>query len=75
MGEDIKIIGLEIENNGTLVQIDFKGTEANGRIFVPMRDILKALNNYLYTQDELSMEKMGFEKIDKDAPVYGLLRD
>lgn len=62
MGEDIKIKDVQIENDGTLLQIDCDA----GRLFVKMRDVYKALNNYAYLKHDQTMLKMGFEPEDPD---------
>lgn len=69
MGEEIKIQDVQIENDGTLLQIDCD----KGRLFVNMRDVYKALNNYAQVRHEKTLLKMGFKKEDKGAPVEGLI--
>lgn len=65
MGEEIKIIDVQVENGGTLIQVDIdlnysRGTE---RLFINIKDIFKALNNYLYTKEDDNLKAMGFEKL------------
>lgn len=66
MGEEIKIIKVEAENDGTLIQVDFVSSKEQGRLFIEVRDIFKALNNYAYLQHDKTMLQMGFEIIDPD---------
>jgi len=73
MGEEIKIIDVQAENYGTLIQVDFKSSTEQGRLFIPTRDIYKALNNFAVRLEEAEMIKMGAEKIDPNAPPYGLI--
>lgn len=73
MGEEIKIIDIQSENNGTLIQVDFKSSVEQGRLFIPIRDIFKALNNYLYLDEEKDMLAMGMEKIDPQIPNINLI--
>ena len=63
MGEQIEIVKIEAENNGTLVQVDFKSSREQGRLFIEVRDIFRVLNNYLHETADKEMEKQGFEKI------------
>jgi hypothetical protein len=58
MGPEIKIIALAVENDGTLLQVD----TGQGRMFIPMRDIYKELNNYAQRNHEARLIEMGFEK-------------
>lgn len=69
MGEEIKITDVQVENQGTLIQVDTD----KGRLFVPTRAIFKALNNYHVRANEQALIEMGFEKIDHDAPLEGLI--
>lgn len=69
MGEEIKILAVQAENYGNLIQVD---TE-KGRLFIPTRDIFKALNNYLINLEGAELKKMGFEQIDPTAPLHGLI--
>ena len=64
MGEEIKIIEVRAENNGTLIQIDC----SKGRLFVEVADIFMALNNQAYRVHDEWCTKNGMEKIDPDAP-------
>lgn len=69
MGEEIKVQAVEAVNGATAIQIDCD----KGRLFVSTRDILKAINNYLYEREDAELEKMGFEKIDPAAPNQNLI--
>ncbi len=62
MGEDINIKAVEAENNGTLIQVDTD----KGRMFIEIRDIFRALNNYLYLQHDEALKTMGFELEDPE---------
>lgn len=73
MGEETKVLDVQAENNGTLIQIDVENSRGTDRIFVETFQILKALNNYLYTRNEQEIIKSGAEKLDSSSPVYGLL--
>lgn len=64
MGEEIKVTAVEVENDGTLIQIDC----SKGRLFVEVADIFIALNNYAYRKHDQECIKIGMEKIDSDAP-------
>lgn len=73
MGEDFKIKAVEIVNCGTSLQVDFRGETTGGRMFIPMRDVYKALNNEAqYAFEEMCLD-MGMEKIDPSAPPEGLI--
>lgn len=69
MGEEIKIGNVRAENGGTVIQIDCDA----GRLFVPTRAILKALNNYLQIAEENRLVAQGWEKIDPNAPPADLI--
>jgi len=74
MGENFEIKAVESVNEGTLIQIDFKGETTGGRMFLPIRDVFKALNNYLQTAHEHALvHTYGFTKEDPDAPVANLI--
>lgn len=73
MGESFDILRVDAANNGTLLQIDFRGETTQGRMFVPMRDVFKALNNYLQCANERDMIATGWEKIDPASPPHGLI--
>lgn len=69
MGEEIKVIKVEAENDGTLIQVDFKTSTEQGRLFIEVRDIYKALNNYAYLKHDKTMLDMGFELEDPENYV------
>lgn len=70
MGDLIKIESVEIENNGTLIQIDTD----KGRLFIDTNSILMKLNNFLYQENERALLEAGFEKIKgKENEVGGEL--
>jgi len=73
MGEHFEIKAIEAIDCGALIQVDFRGETTGGRMFIPIRDVLKALNNRIMTDYEEGMKEMGMEKIDPDAPVSGLI--
>jgi hypothetical protein len=73
MGEHFEIQKVEAEMCGTLIQVDFKGDTTQGRMFIPTRDIFKALNNYMQYDFEARMKEMGMEKINPKAPPEGLI--
>lgn len=73
MGEHFDIKAVEAIDCGALIQVDFRGETTGGRMFIPIRDIFKALNNRIQTDYEEGMVAMGFEKIDPDAPVQNLI--
>lgn len=66
MGEEVKIIDVQAENGGTLIQVDFEVGGKKDRMFIEIAVIFKALNNYLYEQHDSVMLKMGMELIDPD---------
>ena len=73
MGENFEIRAVEAVDCGALIQVDFRGETTGGRMFIPIRDVLKALNNRIMTDYEEGMKEMGFEKEDPNAPVSGLI--
>lgn len=73
MGEHFEIKAVEAVDCGALIQVDFRGDTTGGRMFIPIRDVLKALNNRIMTDYEEGMIAMGFEKEDPKAPVSGLI--
>jgi len=73
MGEETKVLDVQAENNGTLIQIDVENSRGKDRIFIDTFKILKAINNYLYILEEQEIIKSGAEKLDPNSPVYGLL--
>lgn len=66
MGEEVKVLNVDIENNGTLLEIDFKVGDKKDRMFVEMREVYKALNNYAYANHEKAMLAMGYELEDPE---------
>lgn len=64
MGEEIKIIRVEAENGGTLIQVDISYSKGNERLFIEVKDIFKALNNYLYESYDKALLNQGFELED-----------
>jgi hypothetical protein len=66
MGEEVKVLSVDIENDGTLLQVDFKVGDKKDRMFVSMRDVYKALNNYAYAKHEQTMLANGFELEDPE---------
>lgn len=73
MGENFEIKAIEAIDCGALIQVDFRGETTGGRMFIPIRDVLKALNNRIMTDYEEGMKAMGMEKEDPNAPVFGLI--
>lgn len=74
MGESFDIQKIEMANGNTLVQVDFRGETTGGRMFIPLRDILKALNNEIQTDwERVEIEYYGMQKEDPNAPVFGLI--
>lgn len=66
MGKEIKIIDVQAENGGTLIQVDFATEDSSARMFIPIKDILRALNNYLQLAQDDVMLKQGFELEDPE---------
>jgi hypothetical protein len=66
MGEEVKIIAVQAENDGTLIQVDFYVNGRGDRMFLPIRDVFKALNNYAYLKLDKTMLDMGFELEDPE---------
>lgn len=64
MGEEIKIVDVQAENYGTLIQVDIKSSKGSDRLFIETRQIFKALNNYLYLVYDKRLLEMGAELID-----------
>ena len=64
MGEAIKIIDVQAENDATLIQVDFEVGGKRGRMFIEVRQIYRALNNYAYLKHDKTMLEMGAELID-----------
>lgn len=73
MGEHFEIKAVEAIDCGALIQVDFRGETTGGRMFIPIRDIFKALNNRIMTDYEEGLVEMGFKKDDTNAPVHGLI--
>jgi hypothetical protein len=74
MGPEVKIIAVEAENCATVIQVDFEADGKKDRMFVPTRDIFKAINNYLQRRHEHDLVNIyGFAKEDPDTPVAGLI--
>lgn len=69
MGEEIKVFDVQAENGGTIIQIDTD----KGRLFVETYKVMLALNNYIYAAHDKSLQDQGFERIDPNAPPFGLL--
>jgi len=66
MGEEVKILRVEAENGGTLIQVDFETRGIKDRMFISTSEILKALNNYLYERQDKEMIANGAELIDPE---------
>lgn len=62
MGDNIIIQDVQIENDGTLLQVDTD----KGRMFIEMKLVYKALNNYAYLKYDESLKSMGFELEDPE---------
>lgn len=62
MGEEIIIKDVQVENQGTLLQVDTD----KGRLFIKMRDVYKALNNHAYLLNDEYMLSNGWELEDPD---------
>lgn len=67
MGEEVKVIAVEIENGATLIQVDFEVGGKKDRMFIETSSILKALNNFIYKSYDKEIEKMGFELEDHET--------
>jgi hypothetical protein len=59
MGDEVIITQVVAENWGTLIQIDFEVNNKKDRMFLPIRDVFKALNNYLQENSVKEEIKMG----------------
>lgn len=66
MGEEIKVIDVQLENDGTLLQVDFEVGEKKDRMFINIRDVYKAMNNYAYLKHDKTLLDMGFELEDPE---------
>lgn len=66
MGEEVKVLDVQSENCGTLIQVDFEVGGKKDRMFIDIKDIFRALNNYLYLAEDKRMIEMGAELIDPE---------
>lgn len=66
MGEEVKIKDVQVENDATLLQVDFEVGGKGDRMFIQMRDVYKALNNYAYLKNDKTLLEMGGELIDSE---------
>ena len=66
MGKEIKVLQVEAENGGTLIQVDFEVENKKDRMFIEVSDIFKALNNCLYQKQDDEMIKLGAELLDPE---------
>lgn len=66
MGNEVKVLDVQVENGGTLIQVDFEADGKKDRMFIPLSQILIAINNQAYQAYDRKMLDMGFELEDPE---------